>query len=441
MTQNEFLVLCTRGSRDEIEEALNNGADVNKHGMIHGTSVSPLFAASLEGNLEGIVTLIENGAKPADGYIASVISDNKLASGLLSVCGADINSLDDAGHTALLCAVTSNKPDAVKWLIEHGADVNVKTGGGYSVLTYAALMTAERETSEISPEIISLLMLNGADYKEALILAIRTDNIKFVSELINNGADLNLPSMKDHSPLSAALINPNRPADPEMIELLASNGADVNEVFDFGDNTISNPLNISISFNRPDIAEILLKHGANPNVRDYNGRTSLVFAVVTSKEMIEVFLEHGADPNITDNEGRTPLMLAAIDGGNVPEAAEILIVHGADVNIQDNNGLSALMWAVTGKDRSADFLISGMIRTGGIMAEGAEAWFALVSLYTAVKHELQLDVIRTLIVHGADVNLRDSKSMNALAYALMNDDEDIADILISAGSELHLRTT
>ncbi len=75
------------------------------------------------------------------------------------------------------------------------------------------------------------------------------------------------------------------------------------------------------------------------------------------------------------------------------------------------------------------------------MAEGAEAWFALVSLYTAVKHELQLDVIRTLIVHGADVNLRDSKSMNALAYALMNNDEDIADILISAGSELHLRTT
>lgn len=440
MTQDEFLKVCIKGSTEDIEEALKNGADVNKHGMIHGTSVSPLFAASLEGNIEGIMTLIENGAKPADGYIASVISGNMITAGVLKVWGADINSLDASGHSALLCAVTANKPKAVKWLIEHGADVNMKTGGGYSVLTYAALMTAERSTSEILPEIISLLMINGADYKDALTLAIRTGNIKFVRELINSGADMNIKCMEDHSPLGAALMNSSRPADPEMIELLASHGANLNEVFDFGDGTVSNPLNICISVNRTDLADILLNHGANPNLRDYNGRTSLVFAVVTSDEMVKVFLEHGADPNITDNEGRTPLMLAAIDGGSVPDVIEDLITHGADVNIQDNNGLSALMWAVIGRDRSADFLISGMIRTGGIMAEGSEAWFALASLYTAVKRNMQLEVIKTLITHGADVNLRDSKAMNALAYALMNDDEDIADILISAGSDIHLKT-
>ena len=191
-----------------------------------------------------------------------------------------------------------------------------------------------------------------------------------------------------------------------------------------------------VSMERPDLAEILLRYGADPDARDYNGRTALVFAVITGDEILDVLLENGADPNVPDNEGRTPLMLAAVDGTSDSEIAEKLITHGADVNIQDNNGVSALMWAVIGKDRSSDFLLSGLIRTGGLRAEGFESWLALVSLYSAVKREIQLDTVRTFIIHGADVNLRDEKNMNALTYAMMNDDDVIADMLISAGSEI-----
>ena len=440
MTQEDFLKLCFDGSVDEIEEALKEGADPNERAMIFGTSASPLFVAAMEYNTQAMDILLEHGANPAEGFIASVITSSRKTALFLRICDADINTLDYLGHSALLCAVTSNKPDAVKWLIELGADVNLKTGGGYTVLTYAALMTAERETHAISSEIISLLMNHGADYTEALALAIKTNNINFVKELISNGADMNITCTENQPPLSFALLSAKNGVSLSMIELLASNGADVNEVLDFGDGAVTTPLNISVSMERPDIASILLHYGADPNVRDYNGRTALVFAVLIGDEMMNVLLENGADPNIPDNDGRTPLMLSAVDGGSDSEIAEILIEHGADVNIQDNSGVTALMWAVIGKDRSSDFLLSGLIRTGGIKARGAESWFTLAALYASIKREIQIDVIRTLITHGADVNLRDNKNMNALTYAMMNDDDEVVDMLISAGSEIDFNT-
>jgi hypothetical protein len=66
-------------------------------------------------------------------------------------------------------------------------------------------------------------------------------------------------------------------------------------------------------------AEALLKAGADPELR-YNKhspidgrvealRTPLMYA--KSKEVVDVLIEHGADPNVGDANGLTPLMLAA----------------------------------------------------------------------------------------------------------------------------------
>jgi ankyrin repeat protein len=57
-----------------------------------------------------------------------------------------------------------------------------------------------------------------------------------------------------------------------------------------------------------DVAELLLKRGANPNARDRHGYTPLHWA--SAADVVYVLLDHGADPTITDNRGRTPLDLA-----------------------------------------------------------------------------------------------------------------------------------
>ena len=56
--------------------------------------------------------------------------------------------------------------------------------------------------------------------------------------------------------------------------------------------------------------------------------------------MIELLATHGADPNIRDKEGRTALMTAS----NLCRywTIKALLVHGADPSIRNNRGRTAL---------------------------------------------------------------------------------------------------
>ena len=59
--------------------------------------------------------------------------------------------------------------------------------------------------------------------------------------------------------------------------------------------------------------------------------------------MIVLLLKHGADPTIKDGEGCNCLHLAAQLGHTA--IAAYLVAKGCDVNGPDANGMSPLMWA------------------------------------------------------------------------------------------------
>lgn len=94
------------------------------------------------------------------------------------------------------------------------------------------------------------------------------------------------------------------------------------------------------------IAETLLQNGAEVDIVQNGpfGKTALVYAVEHQKpEMVKFLLNYGAYPDVQDKKGMTPLMYAAQKGN--PEIVKYLILIGSDVNIQAEDGRTALIFA------------------------------------------------------------------------------------------------
>lgn len=107
--------------------------------------------------------------------------------------GKDINRRDAAGQTALIYAAESGQLSMVKYLIENGADINIKASftGGKTALTYAA-------TSN-KPKVIQYLIDKGANINSvtrhnetALIYAAAFGNVEAVEVLLQNNANKNI---------------------------------------------------------------------------------------------------------------------------------------------------------------------------------------------------------------------------------------------------------
>ena len=145
--------------------------------------------------------------------------------------GADANSISSAGWTQLTWAAHENRVEIGKLLIKKGAGVNRR----------------------------------GVDDTTALIEAIQGGHIEFVELLIINGVDVNAKSQGESdgiTPLNLATQNGYK----EIVELLITNGAVVNAISTMKTmksvKRFGTTLDSAIKQNRPEIADLLRKHGA-----------------------------------------------------------------------------------------------------------------------------------------------------------------------------------
>jgi ankyrin repeat protein len=201
-------------------------------------------------------------------------------------------------------------------------------------------------------------------------------------------------------------------------------------------------------------AELLIRAGANVSAANREGVTPMQLAAINGNAaMIEKLLKAGANPNASLSKfGDTPLMLAARTGK--VDAVKVLVNNGAEVNaVETWGGTTPLMWAVSERNlETAKILIAhganvnarsyfvpsahGRGFEGAVpeppkpshaVEELAGGW--LTPLMFASR-EGDLEMAKTLIAGGAELNAIAGDGKDALGLAIFNGQYELASFLI-----------
>jgi hypothetical protein len=98
----------------------------------------------------------------ADGRLRGAAYNNKPDELTQAIAaGADVNSTDQNGYTALMWAAQNNRLDMVQVLLDHGADPNLKSATG---------LTAARLGRDY-PKVLALLKAHGAQIPAGYVVA------------------------------------------------------------------------------------------------------------------------------------------------------------------------------------------------------------------------------------------------------------------------------
>jgi ankyrin repeat protein len=316
-----LILACTNGNDAMVAMLLKGGADPNRG---FANSVTPLMMCARTGSVEPVKILLENGAK------VNVKETRR-------------------GQTALIWAIAQGNAEAADILIQHGADIHVRSERGFTPLIFAARAGDVASTR--------VLLAAGAD----------------VNEKVSLDTDNDISDREATEAYITPLLMASASGHEEISIFLVENGADPN-VWDGGAAPLHYALMEGISYFRyrpgmNELVQVLLAHGADPNVRMERtiiktrgfdtdnilgpGATPfLMAAAAPDPELMRILLAAGADPHLTTGQNVTALMAAAgvgrseafteIQQRDALEAVRMMVKLGADVNATSDIGRTAL---------------------------------------------------------------------------------------------------
>jgi len=259
--------------------------------------------------------------------------------------GADVNTADSDGTTALMHSVIESDVKMMKLLIDGGANVNAKNALDSTALMYAATNVAKTRllldagadvkvagkrgatplsvavTGFGSTPVLKLLIAKGAQPEDRLMTAVaQKGDIEAIRFLLGAGV-----RPGDVTTLSAAVTG----RCEACVRLLVEKGATASGLRP----NVGGVLSETAKRAMPELSQYLLDHGAPLDSKDREGFTLLMQAVLSMEapadrdRMVKWLLSKGVDPNATNDRGDTAYQLAARVG--IRSTLDLLVKAGA----------------------------------------------------------------------------------------------------------------
>ncbi|MBI4471288.1 MAG: ankyrin repeat domain-containing protein [Acidobacteria bacterium] len=363
---------ATNGSAAMIDVLLKAGSDPN---VPNGNGTTPLMLAAATGKIEALKALLDRGVDP--------------------------NARENTnGQTAVMFAAAQNRDAAIRLLAERGANLTVTTKASESKANASDRQArAEERTKNVAKvggntalhfaardghmEAVRALLESGADVNQVsltddmspLVQAIITGHFDVAKFFLDRGANPNLATkLAGVTPLWAVIdaryaprawypspsVDQEKTSHLDLIKELLARGTDPNARLitkpwfrTFGDSNQPDPAG-STAFYRAAQAndvpamKLLVAAGANPYIGTRKGTSPLLVAAGLQQdfqganfvpearmETVRFLVEElGADVNAADDRGYTVLHAAAFIGRN--DVIEYLVAHGADVTRRAN---------------------------------------------------------------------------------------------------------
>ena len=457
---------CERGDAAMIEKLLAAGAEIDEKGP-HGET--PLMMASRNGNTDAIKVLLDHKA--------------------------NVNAKETLrGTTALMWAAEQSHPAAIRLLLASGADFSVNSApevrprGAYLAPSAAQRFANGDQLGRRNnngrgggrggnaPAPAPAAGANAAQQNAPERRVTTGDDVADAAEFFGNRNQV-----KDGGGMTA-LVLAAREGDLESVKALVEAGANVNQKTNYGWTALLTAANNKNYV----IGKYLLEHGADPNIGNNGGWRPLYLATdnrnieggdypvrpadMDHLEFIKQLIAHGADVNArvcgvkstptvcagdsTDTrtiftnqwlyeDGATAFVRAA-QSGDI-ELMKLLLEHGADAKIATSHNVTALAvasgigwvegitfeWSKKETLEAVNLCLKLGIDVNAVDSDGRTA------LHGAA-HKGDVDVIKTLVEHGAkldakDFGSRDTTNPNQQKYGYKWQPVEYADGIVRVG--------
>ncbi|MCE3255814.1 MAG: serine/threonine-protein phosphatase 6 regulatory ankyrin repeat subunit B-like [Rickettsiaceae bacterium] len=341
-----------------------------------------------------------------------------------------------ANEKTLIAAMEANKPEMLEWLIKQGVSErcfgkisNPKEKSGVNRAKVKLLFAAKKSG------MLDIFQQHGFEtddiiYKQELLKDIAAGNNEMVDlmlEAIPGQFNLNFKDEKGRTALHLAAQKGNAAI---LDFLLQTDKEHIDSTDDLGFTALS----LATANRHQKIIGALLEAGANPGIKNTQGRAVLSYASASGNvEAVKAFLKseiiNSIDLNEPDNFGGTALHRAIIEGHE--NIADLLIKAGANVDIENENGQTPLQLAATwGRTEVVRALLKFEAGINHKNKDGCTA------LHLAVEAR-QIEIVDLLLKEKADVGIKNERGHTALHYAVMNGDDEVIQKLLKAGANIN----